>query len=79
LSKKEQAPNHQLIPAHRILSAEEKVKVLQKLGIGEMDLPKIHANDPAIISLGAKFGELIHIKRIEATGESDYYRVVVRV
>ena len=44
------------------------------------DLPLIFANDPAIISLGVKPGDMIKITRNSATaGESFYYRYVVEV
>ena len=44
------------------------------------DLPLIFANDPAIIGLGVKPGDMIKITRKSATaGESFYYRYVVEV
>ena len=44
------------------------------------DLPLIFVNDPAIIGLGVKPGDMIKITRNSATaGESFYYRYVVEV
>jgi len=78
LSKKEQAPPHELVPEHKLLSADEKKKVLQKFRVADDCLPRIHLSDPAIIGLSAKIGDLVQIKRKEASGESDHYRVVVK-
>lgn len=78
MTKKDQPLSHELVPPHKILSADEKKKVLQKFGIREDMLPRIYANDPALSGMGANIGDVIRISRNEGTGESDYYRIVVK-
>ena len=52
--------------------------MLEKYHCKATDLPLIFVNDPAIIGLGVKPGDMIKITRKSATaGESFYYRYVV--
>ncbi|MFH1307169.1 MAG: DNA-directed RNA polymerase subunit H [Candidatus Micrarchaeota archaeon] len=69
---------HQLVPEHILLSAEEKAKVIAKFKSKAACFPKINASDPALIGMGAEPGVLIHIKRKDFTGNYDYYRIVVK-
>ena len=74
------APNHILVPKHEIMPIEEAEQVLEKYHCKATELPLIFANDPAIIGLGVKPGDMIKITRKSATaGESLYYRYVVEV
>jgi len=69
---------HELVPKHEILSEEEKQKLLESLGAGLEQLPKIRKTDPIIKLLGGKPGDVVRIYRKSPTaGTSIYYRVVV--
>jgi len=69
---------HELVPEHRILSLEEAIEVLRKLGVPPNKLPRISINDPIVQLLGAKPGDIIEIRRKSPTaGEAIYYRIVV--
>ena len=54
--------------------------MLEKYHCKATDLPLIFANDPAILGLGVKPGDMIKITRDSPTaGDSFYYRYVVEV
>ena len=82
-SKKRDAvlvPEHILVPKHEIMTIKEAEEVLKTYNCRTTDLPLIFVNDPAIIGLGVKPGDMIKITRKSATaGESFYYRYVVEV
>ncbi len=74
------APDHIYVPKHEIITKKEAEEVLEKYHSKPTDLPLIFANDPAILELGVKPGDMIKITRKSATaGESFYYRYVVEV
>ena len=69
---------HILVPKHSLVSEKEKQKVFEKYNITTSKLPRILLEDPAIINLKAKAGDLIKVERASKTlGTSIYYRVVV--
>ena len=69
---------HKWVPKARVLSEEEKEKLLKKYNISEFQLPKILKSDPMVKALGAKVGDVIEIIRDSPTaGKSIYYRVVI--
>ena len=71
-------PNHAYVPKHEIMTKKEAEEVLQKFNCNETELPLIFVNDPAIVGLGVKPGDMIKITRKSGTsGESLYYRYVV--
>ena len=73
-------PNHFYVPKHEIITKKEAEDVLEKYHCKATDLPLIFANDPAILGLGVKPGDMIKITRESATaGDSFYYRYVVEV
>ena len=73
-------PDHILVPKHEIMVKKDAEEVLKTYNCRTTDLPLIFANDPAIIGLGVKPGDMIKITRKSATaGESFYYRYVVEV
>jgi DNA-directed RNA polymerase subunit H len=73
-------PNHILVPKHEIMDKNDAEEVLKTYNCRTTDLPLIFANDPAIVGLGVKPGDMIKITRKSATaGESFYYRYVVEV
>ena len=73
-------PNHVYVPKHEIMTKKEAEAVLQKFNCNATELPLIFANDPAIIGLGVKPGDMIKITRKSGTsGTSLYYRYVVEI
>jgi len=74
------APDHIDVPKHEVMTRTEAEGVLEKYHCKATDLPLIFVNDPAIIAIGVKPGDMIKITRKSATaGESSYYRYVVEV
>ena len=74
------APDHIYVPKHEIMTRKDAEEVLEKYHCKTTDLPLIFANDPAIVGLGVKPGDMIKITRKSATaGESLYYRYVVEI
>ena len=62
------------------MTIEEAKEVLQKFNCKPTELPLIFVNDPAIIGLGVKPGDMIKITRKSSTaGQSLYYRYVVEI
>ena len=62
------------------MTKKEAEEVLQSHNCQPTDLPLIFVNDPAIVGLGVKPGDMIKITRKSATaGESFYYRYVIEV
>ena len=73
-------PDHVYIPKHEIMTKKEAEEVLKKFNCKPTELPLILVNDPAIIVLGVKPGDMIKISRTSGTaGESIYYRYVVEI
>ena len=71
-------PDHVYVPKHEIMTKKEAEEVLQKFNCNATELPLIFADDPAIVGLGVKPGDMIKITRKSGTsGESLYYRYVV--
>jgi len=71
-------PNHAYVPKHEIMTKKEAEEVLQKFNCNATELPLIFVDDPAILGLGVKPGDMIKITRKSGTsGESLYYRYVV--
>ena len=74
------APDHIDVPKHEIMTRKEAEGVLEKYHCKATDLPLIFDNDPAVIGIGVKPGDMIKITRKSATaGDSFYYRYVVEV
>ena len=73
-------PDHIFVPKHEIMTKTESLEVLKKFNCQPTNLPLIFVNDPAIVGLGVKPGDMIRITRKSSTaGESLYYRYVVEV
>jgi DNA-directed RNA polymerase subunit H len=78
--KKLEVDKHQLVPKHILLTEREKEELLQKFGINLRQLPRISLEDAAIKETNPKIGDVVKIVRKSVTaGESEYYRVVVKV
>lgn len=77
-SDKEQVDvlSYHLLPKMAILSEAEKNRIIKKYRI-EMDkLPVFRKNDPAVVALEAKPGDVIKIERDDGTGKYITYRAV---
>ena len=73
-------PDHVYVPKHEIMTKKDAEEVLKKFNCMPTELPLIFVNDPAILGLGVKPGDMIKITRKSATaGESIYYRYVVEI
>ncbi|MEM0449252.1 MAG: DNA-directed RNA polymerase subunit H [Methanomassiliicoccales archaeon] len=81
--------NHDLVPAHYLLTEEEAKEVLAKLKVDKDKLPKIRKSDPCIRLLDAleqeagrpaiKEGRVVKIVRRSPTSEiAIAYRLVIR-
>ena len=74
------APEHIYVPKHEVITKNEAEDVLKKYHCKATDLPLIFDNDPAVVGIGVKPGDMIKITRKSATaGNSFYYRYVVEV
>lgn len=67
---------HSLQPKHTKLKADELKKLLEKYNISLSQLPKIHADDPALPE-GCTLGDVVKIDRKDGDTVQTYYRVVV--
>ena len=73
-------PDHVYVPKHEIMTKKEGQEVLEKFNCKPTELPLIFVNDPAIVGLGVKPGDMIKITRKSSTaGAGLYYRYVVEV
>ncbi len=73
-------PSHTYVPKHEIMTKKDSLEVLEKYHCKPTELPLILVDDPGIVKLGVKPGDMIKITRKSATaGESLYYRYVVEV
>ncbi len=71
-------PDHVYVPKHEIMTKKQAEETLKKFNCKPTELPLIFVNDPAILGLGIKPGDMIKITRKSPTaGESIYYRYVV--
>ena len=69
---------HEDVPKHEILSAEERAKLLAEYKVHPYQLPAIKASDPAITAIGARSGDIVRIVRESPTaGKYFAYRYVV--
>jgi DNA-directed RNA polymerase subunit H len=67
-----------LVPKHTKLSQEDAEKILAKLNITSIQLPRILKSDAAIKEFNAEPGDIIEIERESLTaGKIKFYRVVV--
>jgi len=80
MAKKSKADitEHELVPKHEIISKEEENNIFKKYNITPDQLPKILAEDPVSLSIGAKPGQIVKITRKSHTAtEAIVYRLVV--
>ncbi|MCW3985875.1 MAG: DNA-directed RNA polymerase subunit H [Candidatus Bathyarchaeota archaeon] len=70
--------DHELVPKHEILPPDEREKLLAQYHVQPYQLPIIKTSDPAVITIGAKTGDIVKIFRDSATaGKYVSYRYVV--
>lgn len=69
--------DHFLVPKHEIVSKEKAAELLKQFGVDADKIPKILVDDPIIIEINAKKGDLLKItRRSHTAGESVYFRIV---
>jgi len=69
---------HELVPKHKIMGAEEIKELLDKYKIKREQLPKIKLSDPVIKEIKADAGDVVKIKRQSRTaGTALFYRLVI--
>jgi len=70
--------DHEFVPKHEILTAEESEKFLAEYKVHPYQLLRIQASDPALTAIGAKPGDIVRIiRRSPTAGEYVAYRYVV--
>ena len=70
--------DHESVPHHEIIGEEEIAGLLEKFSIEKEQFPKIRIDDPIVLEIGAKIGNVIKIKRKSQTAEEAfYYRLVI--
>lgn len=71
--------DHEMIPKHIILTADEKKLLLEEYNIQPEWLPLIKESDPVIRSIAGKPGDIVKIlRKSETAGENAvFYRYVI--
>lgn len=71
---------HEIVPKHRILTKEETEELLKKYSIKLLNLPRIFSDDPVVEMIGARYGDVIRIKRKSDTmvKEVESFRFVMK-
>jgi len=70
--------DHESVPYHEIIGEDEVAELMAKFAIDKEQLPKIRFDDPIVLEIGAKIGDVIKITRKSQTAdESAYYRLVI--
>jgi len=68
---------HFLVPKHEIVPEERVEEILKKYGTNLSNLPRVLRDDPSVVEIGAKKGDVIKITRSSLTaGKAVYFRLV---
>ena len=69
---------HQLVPKHELLTADERKELLKRYHLRETQLPRIYQQDPVAKYFGLKRGDVVRILRAsETAGRYVTYRLVI--
>ena len=67
-----------LVPLHILCTLEETKKIMNDNKVENLhEFPKIKHDDPQVLWVGGKPGQLIKVIRRDKTGEVLYYRIIV--
>ncbi|MDO8554239.1 MAG: DNA-directed RNA polymerase subunit RpoH/Rpb5 C-terminal domain-containing protein [Candidatus Micrarchaeota archaeon] len=69
--------SHVLVPEMKILSTEEKNRVLKKYNITKWQLPRLLVSDSSMVALKASVDDVVEINRSDLTGKSTCYKLVI--
>jgi DNA-directed RNA polymerase subunit H len=70
-------PEHNSVPAHRIMSENEVNELLKSEHINKSDIGTIMVSDPPVIWIGGREDQIVEITRDSATaGTAIYYRYI---
>ena len=69
--------DHWLVPKMEVMKKSEVEKLLKEYDISLEDLPVFLKDDPSVVALGAKPGDVVRIHREDLTGSYFYYRRVI--
>jgi DNA-directed RNA polymerase subunit H len=70
--------DHDFVSKHELLTPEEKKEMLEKYKMQPYQLPRINAQDPAIIAVGGKPGDIVKvIRKSQTAGKYEAYRYIV--
>ena len=66
-----------LVKKHEIVPEERVEEILKKYGTNLSNLPRVLRDDPSVVEIGAKKGDVIKITRSSLTaGKAVYFRLV---
>ena len=69
--------DHFLVPKHEIVPEEKVEEILKKYGTNLNNLPRVLKDDPSVVEIGAKKGDVVRISRPSPTaGMAIYFRLV---
>ena len=74
----ESLQKHYLVPKHEVVPPEKAKEILDKYGSSTDNFPQMLRDDPVVLEIGAKKGDIIRtIRNSPTAGKAIYYRIVV--